>query len=634
MTNGSVTSSLGGLSGRGAQQESSSHHNINGRKGRSRSRSRSRRRDGDGGRDRSRRRSGSRDRRRSRSRSRHNRSGDRRNGVDRAATTGGGVGGGGSGSNANELAARALLKSIAGGIGAAPAGRGRGRGSTMPAWMTHPGGPGGLQESSSGSKAVGGVDLKERSSPPRFTRSSQPLPPEPTMTDGGIAGRGGGRGWERNGGGRYGSGGGRGGGRGGDRGNGRRTEPLPAVFSVHKGEVVKTETFGAFVKLDGYRKHGLVHCSQMASYRVEDVTDICKAGDTVFVKVIEVTEGAEPREQRIALSMKMVNQADGTDLDPSNAEAETDLQRRKPTGGSDRAPVKLEAVFNTTCTKCGVQGHLSIDCFSRGGKKYDLVDEEDPRDAPVITNGGGGGRGDGGGGMRGVYREPPRGAVGRGVGATMPAWMTDLGLADKLGKKSHRKEKKSKKTKSDRHRRSHREGDGSGSSDSDSESDANDRDKKRSKKHHKSGKHHKSSKHKKHHDKRSNHSKHASGKKRHSSRRQDDGSGSSSEEEGGIYMNGADGGGDSRGKGYDNASSGGQRSRSRYRSSSREHRSGDGGAGRRGRSRSRNRGGSGVFRTEDRGRFADAEKVATHMGDGGRWRPRGDSDRSNSRSTR
>lgn len=39
------------------------------------------------------------------------------------------------------------------------------------------------------------------------------------------------------------------------------------------------------MKLDGYRKHGLVHCSQMASYRVEDVTDICKEGDTVYVKV-------------------------------------------------------------------------------------------------------------------------------------------------------------------------------------------------------------------------------------------------------------------------------------------------------------------------------------------------------------
>lgn len=53
----------------------------------------------------------------------------------------------------------------------------------------------------------------------------------------------------------------------------------------------QTESFGAFVKLDGYRKHGLVHCSQMASYRVEDVTDVCKTGDTVFVKVICVTAG-------------------------------------------------------------------------------------------------------------------------------------------------------------------------------------------------------------------------------------------------------------------------------------------------------------------------------------------------------
>lgn len=39
------------------------------------------------------------------------------------------------------------------------------------------------------------------------------------------------------------------------------------------------------MKLDGYRKHGLVHCSRMAAYRVEDVTDICKVGDRVYVKV-------------------------------------------------------------------------------------------------------------------------------------------------------------------------------------------------------------------------------------------------------------------------------------------------------------------------------------------------------------
>lgn len=60
------------------------------------------------------------------------------------------------------------------------------------------------------------------------------------MANGGITGGGGGgRGWNRSGGGHYGSGGGGGrGGRGGGRG-GREPEKLPAVYSVHKGEVVK-----------------------------------------------------------------------------------------------------------------------------------------------------------------------------------------------------------------------------------------------------------------------------------------------------------------------------------------------------------------------------------------------------------
>ena len=44
-------------------------------------------------------------------------------------------------------------------------------------------------------------------------------------------------------------------------------------------------------------------------------------------QVIEVTGGADIREQRIALSMKLVDQADGADLDPSNAGAEMDVSR-------------------------------------------------------------------------------------------------------------------------------------------------------------------------------------------------------------------------------------------------------------------------------------------------------------------
>lgn len=78
-------------------------------------------------------------------------------------------------------------------------------------------------------------------SPPRFARSAGPLPPEPTMANGGITGGrgGGGRGWNRSGGGHYGSGGG-----GGGRGGGKGPEKLPEVFSVHKGEVVKVRRRG------------------------------------------------------------------------------------------------------------------------------------------------------------------------------------------------------------------------------------------------------------------------------------------------------------------------------------------------------------------------------------------------------
>lgn len=64
-----------------------------------------------------------------------------------------------------------------------------------------------------------------------------------------------------------------------------------ALFSVPMGcagsahFLTQIESFGAFVKMEGFRKHGLVHCSQMANYRVEDVTDVCRMGDVVHVKV-------------------------------------------------------------------------------------------------------------------------------------------------------------------------------------------------------------------------------------------------------------------------------------------------------------------------------------------------------------
>lgn len=46
---------------------------------------------------------------------------------------------------------------------------------------------------------------------------------------------------------------------------------------------------------------------------------------TSLLKVIEAIDADDVREQRIGLSMKLVDQSSGVDLDPSNAEAETEV---------------------------------------------------------------------------------------------------------------------------------------------------------------------------------------------------------------------------------------------------------------------------------------------------------------------
>ncbi len=74
------------------------------------------------------------------------------------------------------------------------------------------------------------------------------------------------------------------------------------VGEVFTGEVVRLMDFGAFVQiLPG--KDGLVHVSELAPWRVEQVSDIVKLGDKVQVKVIEIDE-----KGRTNLSMK---QAEG-----------------------------------------------------------------------------------------------------------------------------------------------------------------------------------------------------------------------------------------------------------------------------------------------------------------------------------
>ncbi|XP_008288709.1 zinc finger CCHC domain-containing protein 17 [Stegastes partitus] len=150
---------------------------------------------------------------------------------------------------------------------------------------------------------------------------------------------------------------------------------LPPLFSIAKGEVVSVQTYGAFVRLPGYKKEGLVHVSEMSASRVESASEIVDVGEQVWIKVI----GREIQGDKVKLSfsMKCVNQGTGRDLDPNNVMADQDARRRKQFRDQTGNRITLEAVLNTTCSKCGCKGHFTKDCFSAPGLQYALVPEED-----------------------------------------------------------------------------------------------------------------------------------------------------------------------------------------------------------------------------------------------------------------
>ncbi|XP_071442407.1 zinc finger CCHC domain-containing protein 17-like isoform X2 [Hetaerina americana] len=144
------------------------------------------------------------------------------------------------------------------------------------------------------------------------------------------------------------------------------------VKTIFIGEVATVQPYGAFVRIPGISKQGLIHRSQVSSAPVDDVSDVLNRGDKVYCKVISVTNG------KIGLSMKHVNQGSGKDLDPNGVQLQLDEQRRKTFLPNSKKKIELEAVFNTTCSKCGTRGHMSRDCFKLpDGKIYDLLPDDD-----------------------------------------------------------------------------------------------------------------------------------------------------------------------------------------------------------------------------------------------------------------
>ena len=85
------------------------------------------------------------------------------------------------------------------------------------------------------------------------------------------------------------------------------------IGKVYTGIVRRVEPSGAFVQiLPG--TDGLLHISEMAPYRVQEVSDIVKEGDEVTVKVVNIDEHNKVRLSRKAVIME------SPDYDPSEYE--------------------------------------------------------------------------------------------------------------------------------------------------------------------------------------------------------------------------------------------------------------------------------------------------------------------------
>ncbi len=83
---------------------------------------------------------------------------------------------------------------------------------------------------------------------------------------------------------------------------------VPEIGTLYEGKVVRVVDFGAFVNFLG-GTDGLVHISELADYRVGQVTDIVNEGDMVKVKVLDIDDRGKVR-----LSMRVVDQETGEDI--------------------------------------------------------------------------------------------------------------------------------------------------------------------------------------------------------------------------------------------------------------------------------------------------------------------------------
>lgn len=208
---------------------------------------------------------------------------------------------------------------------------------------------------------------------------------------------------------------------------------LPPVGAIERGTVQRIESYGAFVGLENYRLRGLIHISQLANYKVEQVEDAVSVNDIVYIKILDVEIDPQGRP-KIRLSLKDASQ-DGTCQDLGQ-------EREQSTAISQQIQQNLQSSIGMGVA-IDPMAHLIFKSVKQSTtliNGYALVDDMEGESIipiPAVTP-----------------RVVPVVPMGRGRGTTLPAWMTQSNGPAPIKEDRHQRSKhvkKEKKTKRHKH---------------------------------------------------------------------------------------------------------------------------------------------------------------------------------------
>ena len=106
----------------------------------------------------------------------------------------------------------------------------------------------------------------------------------------------------------------------------------PDVGTIYDGVVTRIMSFGAVTAIMGGHKEGLIHISELATTRVNEVTDVVNVGDEVKVKLLEVDKMGRLNFSKVQAEIEL-GLIDGTDYKPRDRSERPDRGGRDSRGG-------------------------------------------------------------------------------------------------------------------------------------------------------------------------------------------------------------------------------------------------------------------------------------------------------------